>query len=242
MSRVDFDTIERELLSHKVARRIVALIIEGKLQRGDRLPPERDLAQQMKVGRPAVREAVRALQMLNIIEVRQGKGTFIGSLEPASLIQPYALLLSTGGTGIVHLFEARRILEVGIASVAAERITDENVKGLRECLSNAREAIDDPVRFLELDMELHGAILEAAGNPVLVSIMTGLKDILRASRELTVTLRSIREHTLRDHERVVEALERRDPGGAAEAMADHLDYILKTYIGLKEERNNKAPA
>lgn len=237
MYSTDFEAIERELLSHKVARLVIQLIAEEKLKPGDRLPPERELAQQLKVGRPAVREAVRALQMLNIIEVRQGKGTYVSSLEPVSLIKPYALMFSIGGGGMVHLFEARNILETGIAAIAAERATDQQVEGLKRCLDEAREAIDNPTRFLELDIELHSKIVDAATNPVLKNIMAGLEDVLRTSRELTVTLRSIREHSLREHEQIVAALEGKDSATAARIMAEHLDFVLKTYIGLKQEDN-----
>ena len=240
MERTNFDAIERELLSHKVARRVILLITEGKLKPGDRLPPERELAEQLKVGRPAVREAVRALQMLNIIEVRQGKGTFVSSLEPVSLIKPYALMFSIGGGSMVHLFEARKILEVGIASMAAERMTPEQVAQLKRCISDAREEIDNPARFLELDIELHSKIVDAAMNPVLKNIMAGLEDVLRASREVTVTLQSIREDALREHGRIVKALEDRDSAMAARIMAEHLDFVLKTYIGMKQEDNGGA--
>lgn len=241
MYSTEFEAIERELLSHKVARRVVSLITEGKLKPGDPLPPERQLAEQLKVGRPAVREAVRALQMLNIVEVRQGKGTFVSSLEPSNLVEPFTLMFSVVEHSMVELFEARKILESGLAALAAERITAEQLVDLHRCIEEAHGAKDDPARFLELDVELHSRIVEAAGNQVLQNIMLSLADVLRTSRELTVTLPIIREHALAEHEQIVEALEARDAVRASAIMSDHLDFVLRTYIGLKN-RDPEKPA
>ena len=225
LNRRGFLLIERELLAHKVARQIISMIKSGNLRPGDQLPSERELATLMGVGRPAVREALRALQMLRIVEVRHGNGTYVSSLDPATLAEPYDLFLSLGSMSLDHLFEARRVIEVGVAALAAEVIDEQGIEKLKACVGEARQASDNPGRFLELDMKLHSLIVEATRNPVLKSIMNSISGLLRASRELTVVIPGVRDRVVVDHERIVEAIEGRDPAGAAACMAKHLDDV-----------------
>lgn len=201
------------------------MIKNGGLKPGDRLPPERELAARTGVGRPAVREALRALQMLRIVEVRHGDGTYVSSLDPAALAEPYDVFLAIGSMTLDHLFEARRVLEAALAALAATRIDEQGIERLRECVAEARQAGDDPGRFLELDMQLHSLIVEAAGNPVLRNVMSSITGLLRASRELTVVIPGVRERVVADHQRIVEAIAARNADRAAECMGEHLDHV-----------------
>lgn len=201
------------------------MIKSGILKPGDQLPPERELAARMGVGRPAVREALRALQMLRMVEIRHGDGTYVSSLDPGSLAEPYEVLLSIGTMSLDHLFEARRVFEVGIAVLAARRIDQEGIDRLRRCVAEARSVKDDPARFLELDMELHSIIVEATGNPVLKIIMSSLTGLLKASRELTVIVPGVREQVVADHEQIVEAIAARDAERSGRSVGEHLDHV-----------------
>jgi GntR family transcriptional repressor for pyruvate dehydrogenase complex len=222
---VQFDPITRDLLAHKVIRQITVAIKNGQLKAGDKLPSERDLAAQMGVGRPVIREALRALQLLRILEVRHGDGTYVRVVDEETLVDAYDVLLSVGGITLSDLFEARRFLEVSTASLAAKRASEEQVSRMRECAAKALEAIDDAERFLELDLELHSLVIEAAANPVLRTMMASISNLLRESRELTINLPGIRAQVAGDHERIAEAIARRDHAFAAAVMGEHIDRV-----------------
>ncbi len=232
MKAVKFDVVSKELLAHKVVRQITLLIKNGDLKPGDRLPSERDLAAQMSVGRPVIREALRALQLLKIIEVRHGDGTYVRDLDQGGLVEAYDVLLSVGGVNLGDLFEARRFLEVSIAALAAERASEKQIELLRECVKKAREAIGHPQRFLELDIELHSLVVEAAVNPVLKTIMASISNLLRESRELTVNVPGIREQVAGDHERIADAIGKRDRVLSAAVMGEHLDRIQRSVLDM----------
>src|SRR3954454_22157958 len=130
---IAFGTVSRDGLPEQIAQRLIALIIERQLQAGDRLPAERELAASMGVSRSSLREGLRALAMLGVTEMRHGDGTYLTSLEPEALMRPVGLVLSLSDSGLEELFEARKLVEPGLARLAAERIGDEAAAELCRC-------------------------------------------------------------------------------------------------------------
>src|ERR1041384_6748092 len=122
---ISFGTVSRDALPDQIAQRLIALITERQLKPGDRLPPERELSAAMGVSRSSLREALRALAMLGVAEMRQGDGTYLTSLEPGTLMRPVGLVLALSDAGLAELFEARKLVEPGLAQLAAERISDD---------------------------------------------------------------------------------------------------------------------
>jgi GntR family transcriptional repressor for pyruvate dehydrogenase complex len=222
---IGFGEVDRSGLSEKIANRLLSLIKEKRLRPGDRLPPERELALMMKVSRPSLREALRALQLMNIIENRQGSGNYITSLEPEQLVEHLDIVFALDDSTYRDLFQARRILETGIAEMAALNITDEEVLRMEESLSKATAVIDDADAFLEADMELHAMILQAAGNRVLPVFMQSINKIGVLSRRRTGEDIGVRRQTVRDHRSIVAALKSRNPDKAKRAMMEHLGHV-----------------
>ncbi|MGV7929011.1 MAG: FadR/GntR family transcriptional regulator [Spirochaetota bacterium] len=222
---IGFGEVDRSGLSEKIANRLLSLIKEKRLRPGDRLPPERELALMMKVSRPSLREALRALQLMNIIENRQGSGNYITSLEPEQLVEHLDIVFALDDSTYRDLFQARRILETGIAEMAALNITDEEVLRMEESLSKATAVIDDADAFLEADMELHAMILQAAGNRVLPVFMQSINKIGVLSRRRTGEDIEVRRQTVRDHRAIVAALKARNPEKAKKAMMEHLGHV-----------------
>ena len=220
-----FEPIRKAAIAEEITARLLSLIQEKQLMPGDRLPPERELAAAMQVSRPSLREALRALAMMNVVDTRQGDGTYVTSLEPYLLVEPLDFIISLDDSALHHLFEARRILEVGIASLAAERITDEQVAALEEYVHVSGEAAADPEAFQGVDLAIHELIVDAAANPLLKRIMSSLSRLGRASRSRTAVVPAVRQRTVDDHHAIVAALKERDPDRAARAMTDHLDNI-----------------
>ena len=222
---IPYEELKKDVLSERIAHTLLTLIKEKQLRPGDRLPPERELAAMMKVSRPSLREALRALQIMNIIDNRQGSGTYITSLEPERLIEHLDIIFTLNDTTYNELFEARRILEAGVAGLAARGISDSAIEELEHCLVRAQEAIDDPEAFLEIDLDLHRKILEATGNSILSLFMRSISQLSIYSRRRTGEHVDVRRHTIEDHRAIVQALKSRDPAAAQRAMLDHLSHI-----------------
>ena len=221
--------LHREALAQQVARHLMRLVVEGRLQPGQKLPNERELAKSLGVGRPTLREALNALQMMNVVTIRHGGATQVADLSPESLIEPFELMCSVGTLSAEDVMEVRASLEAGVARLAAERASDEALDEIAAMAEAAAAQIDDPVAFMEADVRFHGLILEAAQNPMFASLMAAVARLGRASREKTVRVRAIREATLGEHRAIVEALKRRDPDMAAAAMVQHMRSVIAGY-------------
>jgi GntR family transcriptional regulator, transcriptional repressor for pyruvate dehydrogenase complex len=224
---IGFGEMERSGLSEKIANRLLSLIREKRLRPGDRLPPERDLALMMKVSRPSLREALRALQLMNIIENRQGSGNYVTSLDPEQMVEHLDIVFALDDSTYHDLFQARRILETGIAEMAAVHITDEELALMGKSIVAATGAIDDPDAFLEADMELHDLILRATKNRILPVFMQSINKISMLSRRRTGEDIEVRRRTVKDHKAIVAALRDRNPAEARRAMMEHLGHVEK---------------
>lgn len=220
-----FGTVKKNVLSEEIVDRLLSLIREKKLQPGDKLPPERELAAMMNVSRPSLREALRALSVMNVVQIRQGGGTFVTSLEPELLVEHLDFIFSLDSSTFLELFEARMIMEPGIIALAAERITDEEIALLEECIAESLTNVDDHQAFLEADLKLHEKITEAARNPILSRFMVSLSRLGRASRSRTVESSGVRERSIKDHQAIVAALKQHDPDAARQAMLQHLNHV-----------------
>lgn len=222
-----FGTFEKRALSERIVARLLALIKERELRPGDKLPPERELAAMMEVSRPSLREALRALAIMNIVEIRQGDGTYVTSLEPELLVEHLDFVLSLDDSTFLELFEARKIVEVGIVALAAQHITDEEIRELEACLAKSTETVEDHEAFLQADVELHEKIAEAARNPILSRFMASISQLGLASRRRTVEIPGVPWQAVEDHQAIVAALKARDAEAARQAMLQHLNNVEK---------------
>jgi GntR family transcriptional repressor for pyruvate dehydrogenase complex len=236
-----FAVISRSTLPEEIANRLLKLIQEQELRPGDKLPAERNLARMMDVSRPVVREALRALAVMRVVDIRRGNGTYITSLEPTQLISHLDFVFSKDSVALVQLLEARRVVETGNVRLAALRITEGEVAELEDLLLSLANCIDDPDRFSELDIAVHDALYAAANNFLLLQFMNIASTLGRVSRERTGGLREVREAALRDHRRLLEALRAHDPDAAERAMRDHLDHVEEG-LGSAIDSDHAEPA
>lgn len=214
--------IRREVISEKVAYSIIDIIVNQSMKEGDKLPTERDLSVKFAVGRPAIREALRALYLMNIIDIRHGDGIYVSSLEPQNLINPFKIYMKLGKVTIEQLFEIRIMLETEGIGLAAKRISEEQLDELDRIIIESKENIDSSIRFLEIDTKLHNIIFDATNNPLLKSIMLSIKDLTRKSREITGDFAETREIVYEDHIKLVNALKNRDEELCKKEMKAHL--------------------
>ena len=222
MELPDVGPIKSTRIYEEIVRQVKALIAEGRLKSGDRLPPERDLAEQFKVSRTSVREALRTLESLGLIEIRPGEGTFVREVSVESLIEPLAQVILSQREAVLELFEARRLLEPAIAALAARRATQDEIHEMERILEDQAKAVAAGLTGLAQDAAFHAAIAASARNRAITRIVNALLDLLAQSREesLQTPGRPTRSH--KDHLRILGAIRRRDEAGAHRAMRNHL--------------------
>jgi GntR family transcriptional regulator, transcriptional repressor for pyruvate dehydrogenase complex len=235
-STVEFGTFQRSNLSEQIAERIISMIKEQQLKPGDLLPPERELAETMGVSRPSLREALRALSIMNIIENRQGSGTYVASLEPERLIEHLDVVFSLDDSTFQELFEARRIIEVGIAGLAADMCKPEDEAELNSIHLKSVESVNDSKIFMDSDLELHHKILQITRNPILSLFMRSVTKLSIMSRKRTNEYPDVRQQTVLDHSKIIQAIVSHNSEEAKNAMKEHLDHVEKKLNELNKAK------
>ncbi|NQX12128.1 FadR family transcriptional regulator [Microbacteriaceae bacterium VKM Ac-2855] len=220
--RLELQAVPRGTAVAEVAKQLTSLLTSGDLAPGSRLPPERQLAGSLGVGRSAVREALAALEILGIVTVRPGSGTYLrdntSELLPTTL--SWGLMLSAGRTA--ELIEVRSGLEVQAAMLAALRIDDVDLEKLRGHLSAMESHLDDMAAFVEADVRFHLQIALSCGNTVLRDLLQTIRSLLRVWVERALSSPQQALDAFTEHRAVLEALAARDPAAAARAMEAHM--------------------
>ncbi|MFL5376284.1 MAG: FadR/GntR family transcriptional regulator [Myxococcales bacterium] len=222
---LELEAVRKERRYEQVAEQIQKLIAEGTLKPGDRLPPERELATRFGVARSSIRDAVRTLEVMGILEPRQGTGTVVRDLSADSLVVPLATVLVRKRELVEELIDVRRILEPALAARAAKNATVEEVMELEDILRRQREKMSRGQPTIEEDSEFHYAIGRAARNSVVLKVLDILMDLLRESRARSLQTQGRPERSYAGHQRVLRAIKRRDPDAAEKAVRKHLEEI-----------------
>ena len=219
--------VEAQRLYQHVAEQIGSLIHAGEFRDGDRLPPERELAKQLGVSRPVVREAMIALEIAGLVDVRGGAGAFVkrARADAGSLLAATA----DPGPGPFDLIAARRMIEGEIAFTAAAKVTETNLRALTEAIDQMRADIEAGRDTRQADRLFHLRVAELTGNAVLSGLVDGLWAHMLAPMFDVLGrhagLRGEDRMTIADHERIVAALGRRDAEAARAAMRAHLAHV-----------------
>ncbi|WP_286307606.1 FadR/GntR family transcriptional regulator [Agromyces mangrovi Wang et al. 2018] len=205
-----------------VAERLLELFTSGSIAAGTRLPPERQLAATLEVGRSAVREALAALEILGIVDVRPGSGTYLRGTASELLPQTLSWGMLIGEHRTSELLEVRSGLEIYVARLAAERLTDDELARLSAHLDEMAEAADDLHAFVAADLAFHQDLARAADNGVLLDLLQIVRSLLRVWVDRAVQDPSHAATALAEHRAVYDALAARDADRAASAMAAHM--------------------
>jgi GntR family transcriptional repressor for pyruvate dehydrogenase complex len=195
----------------------------GRLGPGDRLPPERVLAQKMGVSRPSLRSGLRSLQAMGIITSRRGAGTFIVEGPPQLGKGPLQFLAALHGFTLDQMYEARRMLEVGAAGLAAERASGEQLAAMADEITGMFATLEEPHVFLRHDLGFHRAVASGSGNPIVAAIIGTLTEIIWETGRLNMSGFSLRE-SAETHRRIYEAVRSRNPDRARRHMSEHLEH------------------
>jgi GntR family transcriptional repressor for pyruvate dehydrogenase complex len=236
-----FSTIKKARLSDEIVRQIKETLFAGKLQAGDRLPAERELAEQFETSRASVREALRTLEQEGMIEVRKGLGggAFIADLDHRPVAKSFQTLLSLKKISIDNIAEVRLIFEPEAARLAAERITEEDLRELEDVIERMSVAVEKREMPDSFDLKFHQIIARAARNPILAMLAESMLGVAsKAITELHPSMDTLR-HVLASHRKVFEAIRKRNGKLAYRTMRQHI-VDVQARLAKQADRQERA--
>ena len=224
MSLAMFKSIKHTRISDEIVNQIKALIGEGKLKPGDRLPPERELIKEFGVSRPSLREALNSLVTMGFLEI-MGKRTYIRSVASQSMQNPLSLLIKADTKKIIDLIEVRKAIEAWGASLAAQRASKEDIRQLAGVIEEMKKAFEEGRSWEKQDADFHLGIAQATHNTIQAHIMSTIHDLLRESMARVFKDRSKVKKLLDHHYRIFSAIKSHSPDKAREKTLEHLNYV-----------------
>ncbi|MFH5181832.1 FadR/GntR family transcriptional regulator [Paenibacillus sp. TAB 01] len=218
-NELQMKSVKRETMSKQVVDQIIELLRSGQLKPGDKLPTESELSEKLFVSRPVLREALSSLETMGMIHRKTREGTFFSDKIGS---KPFSIMLALSAGDIPAVMEARIALELGLVTVAAEKITEAQLGRLEELLELMKRQTD---QYMDIDKEFHRTIAYSANNPILEGSIDPLLNMF--DETLNQIALTDRDHavTLREHQTILEALQRREPAAAFTAMFAHLDHV-----------------
>jgi len=222
--KLEFEAIRRDKVYAEVARQIQEQILEH-LKPGDVLPPERELAQRFGVSRGSVRDAIRSLDLIGLLEPQQGRGTVVCEPSSDTLVGPLAAVIVRKRKLVRELLDVRKVIEPPLARRAALHATAAQIAEMEQILERQSEKVRRGEMAIEEDSEFHYRIALAADNSVMLHMLDVLMDMLRESRQRSLQMRGRPQQSLAGHRRIMAALQRHDPRASESAMLRHLEEI-----------------
>lgn len=223
--------VRRDRLYQGIVSQIEGLLERGDIKPGDQLPPERQLAEQLQVSRASVREALRSLELLGIVETRAGGGTFVRQAQPDDLAKPLTSFIARGHS-LKDVIDVRGLIEPAVAERAASSIGSEELAELRAILAAQERKVAAGEPYVDEDTRFHEIIGAAARNELLVTVLGVIWDVLRASREEWLQTEKRAHESLEAHRRILAALERHDGLAARAAAAEHIRAVGEGILRL----------
>jgi GntR family transcriptional repressor for pyruvate dehydrogenase complex len=220
--------VEKKRAYEDIVQQVLTLIENGKLKRGDQLPSERELTETFKVSRTTVREAIRILESMKLLQCRQGNGTYVLASSEEALIQPLAAALFNAKDDIRDIFYIRKIIEPHVAHLAAENATLQEIEALEKILNDQEVCIGRGESVLETNSLFHNHLAGAAKNRVMERLLLALIDLLHQAREeyLMEDERNKRaQSSLEGHKKILAAVKEGDCDVALKSMLQHLEDI-----------------
>lgn len=226
----EFETVRRNKVYEDVARQIERLILK-KLRPGDKLPSERELAESLGVSRSSIRDAIRSLELMGVVEPRQGAGTIVCEISANSLANPIANALKRKEELVNELLDFRKMLEPPLAARAATHASAEEISEMEDILDRQDKKQRKSESTIAEDSEFHYSIAMASGNSVVLKVLDILMDLLRETRERSLQIEGRPQKSLAGHRRILSAIKRRDAEAAKAAMRRHIEDIEEIVLG-----------
>ncbi|CCO49616.1 putative Transcriptional regulator, GntR family [Vibrio nigripulchritudo SOn1] len=220
-----YKSIEASSVSEAVAKYILEQIQTGNFAAGERLPTEREISNALEVSRPSVREALRGLAILGVVQSKQGGGAYVSSLDAFELLSPLQFYMTLEKLSVDQLYDARVVIECGIVESASVLIQESDLIRLNELIQEQCEATDDPSLFRKLDTEFHRVIANASGNPFMQRMSESLNVLGMGYRKMASETPNLILRSIEDHKLIVEALTLRNAEMAKSAMRLHMEHV-----------------
>jgi len=217
--------VEKKKAYEDIVKQIRDLIEKGRLKKGDQLPTERELTETFKVSRATVREAIRTLESMMLVESRQGNGTYVLASSEEALVQPLAAALFHEKDDLMDIFYIRKLIEPSIAQLAAGNATRDEIKELEEILGKQEQDIENGVSSLETDSAFHTILARMAKNRALGRLLLALVDLLEETREEYLQNGVRARESLQGHQKILAAIRSGDCAAARQAMVRHLEGV-----------------
>ena len=224
-----FFPIKTSKISDEVYKQIVSLISNGQLKPGDKIPSEREMASELGISRQSIREALNRAEVMGLIEVRQGEGSFILSSVREPLKPPLTVIIEKEADKIFEFLEIRKLIEGWCAEKAALEATGEELDDMKEILDKMKQVVSKDKQWEALDLKLHLSIAKAAHNVIAIHIMDALKVNFSLFFKFTKSMPSSERLDVlwQHHYEIIDALSRKDPKLAKQKVFDHLNFIEK---------------
>lgn len=219
-----FEAIRKNKVYEAVARQIETLILE-KLKPGDKLPPERELAEMFSVSRSSIRDAIRSLELAGLVEPKQGIGTVICEVTADFLLNPLVNALKRKQELVSELIEVRKMIEPPLAARAATHASPEEMAEMEDILRRQAEKMARDEMTIEEDSEFHYTIAMASGNSVVLKVLDLLMDLLRETRERSLQVPGRAQRSLAGHRQILAAIKKGDAKAAEAAMCRHIEDV-----------------
>ena len=230
--------IKQQKLAASAAGELLALILRGEFVAGQRLPPERVLADQMNISRTSLRDGIARLEVLGHLEARQGNGVFVREPSAAHLTQPFQGMLIRSPQKLAHLLEFRQMIEPEVAAQAAARATPDQIAQLQSCLERQEDACARHIKLSHEDMVFHSLIAQIAGNEVVVLVLETLRSLLTQLRNQVVGDQP--QVTISEHRALVEAIVSASPEAARQAMLVHMASVRRHAAPIIDQGEDNA--
>ena len=230
---MEFKEITPVRLYESVIDQIMDLVKRSELKPGDKLPPERELAEKLSISRNSLREAFRVLESRGLIKSKAGGGRYIREIRKNGYSNTENIILSLEKSSILELLEARELFEVKIVKIAAQRATIEDTELIEQVLNKMSE--EEELKYgkeTESDTEFHLAIAKASHNFVFTNIIRLHLDLLKGTREKTQQIPGRREERWREHQAILQAIKEHDTKKAGEAMLKHLRNVREALVKI----------
>ncbi|HXN99059.1 MAG TPA: FadR/GntR family transcriptional regulator [Candidatus Acidoferrales bacterium] len=228
----DFEVVRRNKVYEEVAKQIERLILK-KLKPGDKLPSERELAEMLQVSRSSIRDAIRGLELVGLVEPRQGAGTIVRERSTDSVANPFANALKRRQNLVTELLDFRKMLEPPLAARAATHASTEEISEMEDVLVRQEKTQNQGQPAIAEDAEFHYSIALASGNSVVLKVIDTLMDLLRDTREHSLQVEGRAEKSLAGHRRVLSAIKRHDAEAAKAAMRRHIEDVEEIVLNTK---------
>ena len=228
-AKPEFEAIRRSKVYEEVSRRLEEFIAE-RMKPGDMLPPERELAEKFGVSRSSIRDAIRRLELVGMVEPRQGSGTIVREVSADTLVNPLTSVLLQKRELVVELLDVRKMLEPPLAARAATHASASDIAELEEILRRQDEKVRHGDPGIEEDNEFHYSIAMASQNTVVLKVLDVLMDLLRETRERSLQVEGRPQKSMAGHRRIFSAIKRHDALAAELAMRRHIEEVSEIVL------------